>query len=145
MSSANGPNAGPGGQGQGHGQEGEWTKQFSKTHKRDYWFNTITGKSVWEDPVTDAGTSIAPVVSAPVAGASSVFQRVREEANVDGSATHGKWIAQGNTGSNQGKCPALLIQAYGPKAYDLNNKSRRTCPCVCVCVVESRGRLACDF
>ncbi len=27
-----------------------WEKHFSKTHKKDYWFNTKTGESVWKEP-----------------------------------------------------------------------------------------------
>ena len=29
-----------------------WQESFSKTYNRTYWFNTITGESVWEDPAT---------------------------------------------------------------------------------------------
>ena len=32
----------------------EWTKQFSKTHQREYWFNTATGERSWENPVASS-------------------------------------------------------------------------------------------
>ena len=31
-------------------ESSEWTEGFSSKYKRKYWFNNITGKSVWEDP-----------------------------------------------------------------------------------------------
>ena len=33
-------------------EESEWTEGFSSKYKRKYWFNNVTGKSVWEDPHT---------------------------------------------------------------------------------------------
>lgn len=30
--------------------ESEWTKQFSKKHNREYWFNSVRNISVWEEP-----------------------------------------------------------------------------------------------
>ena len=35
-----------------------WQKVWSKTHKRDYWFNTSTGEKSWSEPTTIAKTSI---------------------------------------------------------------------------------------
>jgi hypothetical protein len=29
----------------------EWQKEYSKTHKKDYWFNSSTGSTSWEDPL----------------------------------------------------------------------------------------------
>jgi hypothetical protein len=29
----------------------EWQKEYSKTHKRNYWFNSSTGSTSWEDPL----------------------------------------------------------------------------------------------
>jgi len=31
-----------------------WEKHESKTHKRPYWYNKITGKSVWVEPTVCA-------------------------------------------------------------------------------------------
>ena len=36
----------------GREDESEWTEGFSSKYKRKYWFNNVTGKSVWEDPHT---------------------------------------------------------------------------------------------
>ena len=32
-----------------------WSKQFSKTHQRDYWFNSADGTRRWEPPEEDRG------------------------------------------------------------------------------------------
>ena len=31
-----------------------WSKHFSKTHQREYWFNKKTGASTWIDPNTES-------------------------------------------------------------------------------------------
>ena len=39
-----------------HEQDG-WQKVWSKTHKREYWFNTSTGDKSWIDPMNTTTTS----------------------------------------------------------------------------------------
>ena len=39
-------------------EESEWTEGISSKYKRKYWFNNITGKSVWEDPQTSQTSEV---------------------------------------------------------------------------------------
>ena len=63
-------------------KDGEWKKMYSEKNSRHYWYNTVTNKSVWENPISDRAADVAQQAPAAKRTKFAVTDNMNTEANV---------------------------------------------------------------
>jgi hypothetical protein len=78
------------------GNQNSWEKRMSQTHKKNYWFNQKTGRTVWEDPTPSSSNP----VSSPVNETRAIINNV-QSVQAPSSSSVAKWSKHFSTKTQQ--------------------------------------------